>query len=336
MEWPEIGERIRESRLAAGLSQGELARAMHLDRTMIAKIETGRRRIDALELARLSHVLELPLDHFLAPWPRVFSRPAHSPDDGGRAAHRAPRLETTLFAWLQDVRQVRSSGRLRTAEPLVFPGKVTSAQDARGAAGWIRRQLKLGRDPIDSLMRVCQDAGQLVLVTATPGEGASLVEDGVAVAVVSNVADPGLRRATAARQLGRLVLGDEYSAAPEAGAFAAELLLPTATVAASLAGSPERAQLIKLAATYRTSWSVAIRQAAAIDQDLARRWRGAHPTKAELLEAVGRAPQPGLSSTFVPPNYARAVMRLWRDDLITSSRAVELLRGQISLAELRR
>ncbi|MGQ0838703.1 helix-turn-helix domain-containing protein [Actinokineospora sp.] len=41
MEWVEVGERVRHARVAMGLSQEGLARAVDLDRTMIAKIESG-------------------------------------------------------------------------------------------------------------------------------------------------------------------------------------------------------------------------------------------------------------------------------------------------------
>ncbi|MFD0774142.1 helix-turn-helix domain-containing protein [Streptomonospora algeriensis] len=49
-----IGERVRESRAAAGLSQQALADAVGLERSMISKLEKGDRRIDAVELTRLA------------------------------------------------------------------------------------------------------------------------------------------------------------------------------------------------------------------------------------------------------------------------------------------
>ncbi|WP_198958320.1 MULTISPECIES: hypothetical protein [Amycolatopsis] len=96
-----------------------------------------------------------------------------------------------------------------------------------------------------------------------------------------------------------------------------------------------REYLIELAARYRTSWSTALRQAQhakVIDGSAARRWRT--PTRAEILEALGWAPQPGLTSVTVPPTFAHAVIQAWRFDKITSNRAVELLHGQITIEDL--
>jgi hypothetical protein len=88
-------------------------------------------------------------------------------------------------------------------------------------------------------MTACERMGLFVAVVDLPGEGASILDGDLAAAVVSRLGDPGRRRATAAHELGHVLLGDEYSsdlgvhasrASREAviDAFAAELLLPTA------------------------------------------------------------------------------------------------------------
>jgi hypothetical protein len=58
------------------------------------------------------------------------------------------------------------------------------------------------------------------------------------------------------------------------------------------------------------------------------------PTRSEFLDALGWSPQPDLESVRVPPGYAHAVLEALRMAAITSSRAVELLHGQASLADL--
>jgi transcriptional regulator with XRE-family HTH domain len=350
MEWSEVGDRVRESRLAAGLSQEELATKVGLDRTMVAKIETGARRVDALELARFSAALEVPLDHFLRRYPAVLSRRAlpveDAPSDVDRQSHH---LEATLLAWVGDIRQLVELEILRPRTPVRYPDRVDGDAAARQAALWLRNRLSLGQAPIDSLMAVCEEAGQFILVANVPGEGASIVDGGIAAAVVSRTPDPGRRRATAAHELGHLVVGDEYSTdlglatsretrEQAIDAFAAELLLPTeALVSTWETGDGSRDCLIKLAATYRTSWSLAVRQATyagLLDSTRARQWRTRNPTRAELMEAVGWAPQPDLESVHVPPSYAQAVMEAWRDERITSARLVELMHGQVELEDL--
>jgi transcriptional regulator with XRE-family HTH domain len=56
-DWEGVGERMRVARLAASLTQEELSARAGLDRTMLVKIESGVRRIDAMELIRLSSAL---------------------------------------------------------------------------------------------------------------------------------------------------------------------------------------------------------------------------------------------------------------------------------------
>jgi transcriptional regulator with XRE-family HTH domain len=349
VEWSDIGERVRESRIAAGLSQDDLARRVDLERTKIAKIEAGDRRVDALELARLSSVLRVPMSHFLHQRPQVLSRRAELVDDtDSDAARHSYQIEASLLAWLRDVRQLAELGTLRLGTPLTYPGPVADVEAARKAALWTRDRLQLGNGPIETLMSVCERAGQLVLVTDLPGEGASLVDGDIAVAVVSRQHDPGRRRTTAAHELGHLVLGDEYSSdlgvassrADREGAvdaFAAELLLPTDVVAKEAVDGNPRDALTRLAASYRTSWSLAVRQACRagiIESSQAAKWRSVVPTRAELREALGWAPQADLETVQVPPSYAHAVMQAWKEDFVTSQRAVELMHGQIRIDDL--
>jgi transcriptional regulator with XRE-family HTH domain/Zn-dependent peptidase ImmA (M78 family) len=331
------------------MSQDDLARAIGLDRTMIAKVESGARRVDALELAKLSSALGVPLGHFLSERPAVLSRRVQLVDDtDSDTARRSYRLEAKLSAWVRDIRQLTQAGVLELPTLLTYDGVVTDADGARRAARWTRDRLALGSGPIESLMRVCEAAGQLVLVTDLPGEGASLREDDIAAAVVSREPDPGRRRATAAHELGHLVLGDEYSSdlgvsASRADreiaidAYAAELLLPSEVVSDAAASGDLRSVLTVLAARYRASWSLVVRQAAyagVLDQAWVSRWTPAKPTRAELLEAVGWAPQPDLEAVRVPPRYADAVMEAWRRGVVTAARAVELMHGQITLDDL--
>ncbi|MBA8928866.1 Zn-dependent peptidase ImmA (M78 family)/DNA-binding XRE family transcriptional regulator [Kutzneria viridogrisea] len=337
---------MREARVAARLSQDELGQQLALDRTMIAKIEAGRRRLDALELIKLSTALGVPVDHFLREPPQVMSRRARVAGDYVTdAAQDQYRLEATLQAWLRDVRQLIELDVLQPPPVLRYQGKVQDKAGAREAARWLRDQLGIGTEPIGTLMEVCERAGQLVLVTELPGDGASLVDGDVAVAVVSKSGDPGRRRATGAHELGHLVLADEYSTdlgistsrddrEAVIDAFAAELLLPTAVVAQA---HVTREKLIHLAATYRTSWSTAIHQAVhaeCLDRQVATRLRQNNPTHAEIMDALGWAPQPDLESVRVPPSYARGAMRAWRQNKLTWPRLVEMMHGQLTDEDL--
>ena len=53
MDRKELGARLREAREYVGLSQDEVARYLSIPRTALSHIETGQRRVDALELKKL-------------------------------------------------------------------------------------------------------------------------------------------------------------------------------------------------------------------------------------------------------------------------------------------
>ncbi len=343
---------MRIARLAAGLTQEELGSKAGLDRTMIVKIESGHRRIDAMELIRLSSALQVPVELLLQPTPLILSHRSGvvTEDADTEAARESGRLDLTLVAWLHDVQQMVKLGTLRPGPLLRAKTPVDSEAAAREVALGVREQLGVHTKPIDSMVDLCERAGQYVLVTDVPGEGASMVDGDVAVAVISRRGDPGRRRATAAHELGHLVVGDEYSS--DLGVhtsrgdrealldtFAAELLLPSQVVTAELGASEtmDRDQLIGLAAHYRTSWSLAIRQAAragVLSGPTRRDWGKVSPTRGEFMEALGWAPQPDLEAIRVPPGYAHAVMEAWKKGAVTASRAVELMHGQITAADL--
>jgi transcriptional regulator with XRE-family HTH domain/Zn-dependent peptidase ImmA (M78 family) len=351
-EWRVIGERLRRTRLITGMSQAELGKQVGLDRTMVAKIEAGTRRIGALELTQISGALRVPVGYLLEPLPPVLSLRGSVVDEDfdSEIAQESGRLEIVLTTWLGDLRQLVELGTLRPQPLLVSKRPADSEGSARDIALWVREILGCQFDPIDSLVELCERAGQFVLVTDVPGEGASVIDGDIAAAVVSLSGDPGRRRATAAHELGHLVVGDEYSndlgvhasrAEREEviDAFAAELLLPSQVFTSIGAGTSgiSRSQLVGLAARYRVSWSLALRQAAhagVLDPDSQRAMARIRPTRSEFLDALGWAPQPDLASIRVPPNYAHAVMEALQRSAITPSRAVEFMRGQISLADL--
>ena len=56
-DFGELGARIRQVRLGTGLDQTGLAQRCHLERTALSRIESGERKVSALELARIAEVL---------------------------------------------------------------------------------------------------------------------------------------------------------------------------------------------------------------------------------------------------------------------------------------
>lgn len=67
------GQRIKEAREEAGLSQSQLSAALGFGQSWVSVIEGGRNGIDAHDLARVAEITGYPVEFFLDPeWePRV-------------------------------------------------------------------------------------------------------------------------------------------------------------------------------------------------------------------------------------------------------------------------
>lgn len=61
----QVGFRIRELRLARGLTQAEMARSCGLHRTFIGSVERGERNVAILNLRRIAETLRVPLSSLL-------------------------------------------------------------------------------------------------------------------------------------------------------------------------------------------------------------------------------------------------------------------------------
>jgi transcriptional regulator with XRE-family HTH domain len=90
-----VGQRVREFRRSVGLSQEDLARRVFgvARNGPVSNIERGQRRVSAVELWRISRVLNRSLDEF---FPEPFPAPGGKgsqggPREGGRPGQGARR-----------------------------------------------------------------------------------------------------------------------------------------------------------------------------------------------------------------------------------------------------
>lgn len=61
----ELGERLREARKYLGLKQEEVATYLGVPRTALVDIESGQRKVEAIELTRLAKLYKQPVSHFI-------------------------------------------------------------------------------------------------------------------------------------------------------------------------------------------------------------------------------------------------------------------------------
>lgn len=59
-----LGTKLREAREYLGLSQDEVAKFLEIPRTALSHIESGQRRVDALELKKLAGLYKRPVSFF--------------------------------------------------------------------------------------------------------------------------------------------------------------------------------------------------------------------------------------------------------------------------------
>jgi transcriptional regulator with XRE-family HTH domain len=86
----QVGERLRAARLRVVLTQGELASALGVDRSTVAKWESGERAMTVSTLTRAAQVLRIP--------------PAALLEEPGRSAqHQAVQLLTTTLEHRPDL-----------------------------------------------------------------------------------------------------------------------------------------------------------------------------------------------------------------------------------------
>lgn len=62
----EVAQRLREAREYVGLSQDEVAQALGLSRPAITNIETGNRKVEAVELERLAKLYGQSVNYLLS------------------------------------------------------------------------------------------------------------------------------------------------------------------------------------------------------------------------------------------------------------------------------
>jgi transcriptional regulator with XRE-family HTH domain len=338
-EWIEIGERVREAREAAGMTQGRLAELVGLERTALVRVEKGERHLNAMELFRLADALGLPPTYLVASVPAaIVSR---------RQALRAEPVETDRARFQLDVALEQHA---RDTEWLVGYGVLQPPtdlppplEDPRALAGAARRLLDQPRGPLGPMARAAERLGVYLRVVDLHAEGACVLLGTYSAAVIGAAPDPGRRRWTAAHEIGHHLLQDEYTAEVEGvsatredreqvvDAFAGEFLLPCDDLTARLTGADTtelRGRLVAIAGEYRLSWSAVVnraRRCGLIPADVARRLRADTPVRGDFIAVLGEEPAPDLATGTCGPQWRQAVIRAHAEGLITRARAAELL-----------
>ena len=60
-----LGQNIKKIRIGKGMSQGDICRALDMDRSYMSAIESGKKNITISQLERLAHALGVSVDKML-------------------------------------------------------------------------------------------------------------------------------------------------------------------------------------------------------------------------------------------------------------------------------
>lgn len=232
-----LGERIRQARLLAGLTQEALADALTdaghpATKAVISKYEKNKSTPSAQFLLLAASILDVPSSYF-----------THQPtlEVNWLAFRRHSTLpvreQEAVKAYAADVAelQIELQSLLHpdTGADLPEIMSVTSMEDAEQAAMRLRERWELEENPIDSLVQTAEDHQVIVVGWRKHGgefDGLSGWCNQHPVTVISTIVDTDRRRFTLAHELGHLVMDTsavtERVAEKLAHRFAAALLVP--------------------------------------------------------------------------------------------------------------
>lgn len=344
----DLGKRIALARDEAGLTQAELASTVNLDRTALAKLEAGTRKVSATELIALAAALDRPIDWFAFESPPAVVSRRHDPSAGGLSAV----LDRTVERLGRDIDFLVDQGVLATPTTRQQLPMPKDFGDAEQLADKARALMGVPTGPLHDLQSACEQVDLMAFAIdlgESGGDAAYIEVDSYGVALVNGATDPGRRRFNLAHELGHHLVGDAY--APEAAitvdgdterllnVFAAHLLMPRGPVTElwnESASQDQRLAAVAISAGFRTSWSATcghLRNLDLIDAGTREYLMNAPPRRGDYVE-LGVRWVAELEAPSVPSKYGRRVVGAFRAGKLTASRTVELLWGTVNEIEL--
>jgi transcriptional regulator with XRE-family HTH domain/Zn-dependent peptidase ImmA (M78 family) len=347
----DLASRIAEYRLRAGLSQQNLAQRAGLDRTALAKIENGQRRVTALELSAIAQALDVRIEWFFRP-------PAEA-----LVAYRSALAPEAPTASIDQVieRLSRDADFVWELAPLRFPelrgGKrdLESRSSAETFATEVRSWMGLSpREPIMGLAERAARTGTLIFsfdLGPDAPEAASVVGSRTGVAVVNGHLRVGRRRLAAAHELGHMLTRDGYRVdwridrpdqetwETRLDQFARALLLPEQPVRAAWTAQYDgsyREAAIRIGSEFQVDMATLARRLLdlrlATDAEAAL-VRNVSTSKADII-SLDLMVRNDLEPPSAPRLYQQVILDLYQADTITASRAIDLLAGTFVEADL--
>jgi Zn-dependent peptidase ImmA (M78 family)/transcriptional regulator with XRE-family HTH domain len=339
-----MGVRIAEARGRAGLTQAQLAAATSLDRSALAKIENGTRRVSALELARIADAVDERIEWFVtdAPPAVVSHRNMLEP---GTASPAIDRLIERLAREVEFL--LRHDDRLTLPE-VTGLDRPSNGDEAELMAN--KARVLMGVDPQQPLLRLADAAARVGILSFAfelgtgAADAASILLSPGAVAVVNGTLRVGRRRLALAHEIGHCLFADEYTVDLNVAEhnesdvwevrldrFARALLLPRTALERSWSDLRRREDVrtaaVKLASRFRVDMSTLARRLSElrqVDAEEAQSIRRIRTTRADIVE-LNLVVDDELAPPFLSRPYVQSVLRLYRSSTVSAARATDLL-----------
>lgn len=236
-----IGERLKRARAAAGLSMNALGEQVGVSANMIKKYEHDVSMPSSGVLLKLARALDVRSEYFFRPARVSLGRVEYRK----RATASKALLKRVEADVLDQAERWQELADLwpefplpRFSPPSRLASEVCSLVDVETAAEQVRREWKLGINPLPDLIDVVEGQGVLVIVTDVQVEGkfdglqATVADQ--PVIVVSSHWHGDRQRFTLAHELGHLLLAGRLSADLDeekaCNHFASAFLLPAETM----------------------------------------------------------------------------------------------------------
>lgn len=351
MDARDLGRRIKQERERVQFSQTELGLRADLDRTAVNKIESGVRKVTALELARIAAALSMRMARlFEEPIPAVVS-------------HRSSRgldtvdsqVDKLLEELAYEVEFVQSLDHSLLQPSVEFDDieRPHSVDDAEALAVRARGWLELS--PHDPALRLPDLTAEFGLWAFSVDFGPDTADAGMVllrnggVALVNSYNKVGRRRLALAHELGHFLVQDDYTvdwrvSDPGNGIesrldrFARAFLLPASGLSSfwtvQLESLGVRDAAVVTASRFQVDMSTLARRLEELqlegDTSIV---RSTHTVQADIIEYGLNIPD-DLRETSLPRRYQKAVLALYRGERISVERALELLRGTLDDTDL--
>lgn len=332
-----VGERIKQARLAAGLSQRETAKLAGLSAMAISKFERNLVTPTSKTFARLASVLDTRIEFFfrtddIALEEIRYCAPASLP------RKQRVRVEADVLDWAQPFIELMSLYPKPPIPPFAVPPGVldviASGEDVEEAASAMRSAWLLGQDSIFSLHDALLEQGVLALETTgannTRFSGLTARVGGYPVIVVGSDWTGDRQRFVLARELGRLVLAGRVegplSESVAIERFAGAFLVPADVVRREM-GEQRRHVETRELYLLKHRYGLSMNDCLSRLRDLGLIRRSAAKEMIRLFTVNGwRVDEPGKPyATEEPRRFESLVLQAMSEEMISVSKAAKLM-----------